>query len=582
MGQQNQMNGTGATVRAAVLAFLAVGMTVASGFLMVQWLVPAAPPVPPATEPAVGKPAELFRTWPANRKPDLVLLLSGQMHGYLQPCGCSSPQLGGLARRYNLMQSLRGRGWPLVAVDLGDLPDPPEHRGPQTLLKYKKSMEALKLMNYLGVGVGQYETAAPTLLDMLAEYAINDPDPPVLFSNLMNKQNAFANAVQSWVVSGSQNGAPKVGVVAIVGPTIFKEIPQQNPAVQVAPTQKVLGDALKDMQSKKPELLVLLYQGTAEEARSCAKAFPEFHVILCQTRESEPPAKPERVGDTLIVSVGHKGRYVGLVGMFRNNGNAGNRPFELQYELAALGEEFETPKGAPPNPVMKMMEDYAMEVKTGGYLSKYPQRKHVIQVAFANAEYVGSERCKKCHQTVYKAWQDTPHFHAYQELVKADRPKQRQFDGECIQCHVVGFGFNSGFTDEKATKHLTDVGCESCHGPGSLHVKGNNKPELMTLMNPFKVQPGETQEAMNKRLNLLDQSCQKCHDIDNDVHWDFRKKWPRIVHPDPTLPTPTLRGKDPFTVPQTGKGAAQVDPGKIPFTASLGGLRFFSGRTRSR
>src|SRR5262245_61436935 len=61
----------------------------------------------------------LFREWP---KPDFVLLLSGQQHGYVLPCGCSRPQYGGLERRYNFLKSLEQRGWPVVAVDLGDVP----------------------------------------------------------------------------------------------------------------------------------------------------------------------------------------------------------------------------------------------------------------------------------------------------------------------------------------------------------------------------------------------------------------------------------------------------------------------------
>src|SRR5438105_3846482 len=35
---------------------------------------------------------------------DLCLILSGQMYGYLQPCGCSRPQVGGLERRFELMR----------------------------------------------------------------------------------------------------------------------------------------------------------------------------------------------------------------------------------------------------------------------------------------------------------------------------------------------------------------------------------------------------------------------------------------------------------------------------------------------
>jgi len=460
-----------------------------------------------------------------------------------------------------LLQSLRGRGWPVAAADLGDLFDPPEHRGPQSVLKYKKSMEALKLMNYLGVAVGQYETSAPTLLDVLAEYALNDHDPPVLFSNLMNKANNFTNdAVQTWIVRGGQNGTPRVGVIAIMGPTVFKDVPKQNPAVAVAETKVVLREALTAMQAEKPELLVLLYQGTAEEAKSCARNFPQFHIILCASRESEPPAKPERVGDTMIVSVGHKGRYVGLVGIYRTG--QPNRPFALYNQLVTLGPDYETPKGQKPNPIMDLMEEYAKEVKDNNYLDRYPQRKHMLQVSFPNAEYVGSQKCKKCHAEAYKAWEQTPHHHAYEELVKATQPSNRQFDGECVLCHVVGFGYTSGFKDEVTTKHLEHVGCESCHGPASLHVagalRGAPKEQLLALMNPFKPQANETQAAMDKRLNLLDQSCQKCHDIDNDVHWDFRKKWPLIVHPEKDG---APRGKDPFTVPQASGG--RKSPGEV-------------------
>jgi hypothetical protein len=53
-------------------------------------------------------------------------------------------------------------------------------------------------------------------------------------------------------------------------------------------------------------------------------------------------------------------------------------------------------------------------------------------------------------------------------------------------------------------------------------------------MNPYKTQPNETDEQRKTRLNHLDASCQKCHDIDNDVHWKL-DKWieGHIVHKEP-------------------------------------------------
>src|SRR5262245_1175096 len=37
-----------------------------------------------------------FVGWDKPRPPDLAIVISGQTHGYLQPCGCSYPQKGGL------------------------------------------------------------------------------------------------------------------------------------------------------------------------------------------------------------------------------------------------------------------------------------------------------------------------------------------------------------------------------------------------------------------------------------------------------------------------------------------------------
>src|ERR1041385_4895052 len=101
----------------------------AGGFLLAGLLVVAAScarksesPTPGTSADPVPVPAPSvdFKTWPSDRKPDLVLFLTGQTYGYLSPCGCSRPQKGGLERRANLIESLRAKGWEVVGVDLGD------------------------------------------------------------------------------------------------------------------------------------------------------------------------------------------------------------------------------------------------------------------------------------------------------------------------------------------------------------------------------------------------------------------------------------------------------------------------------
>jgi len=54
------------------------------------------------------------------KKPAAAFLLTGEQHGYFEPCGCSLHQLGGMARRGDLVRMLaKDRKWPLSGLDVG-------------------------------------------------------------------------------------------------------------------------------------------------------------------------------------------------------------------------------------------------------------------------------------------------------------------------------------------------------------------------------------------------------------------------------------------------------------------------------
>jgi hypothetical protein len=505
----------------AALLVALVSMATATGFLMAPWLRQSDKTSAPQEDSA------LFRNWP---KPDVALVLTGEEHGYLQPCGCSNPQLGGLARRYNFVQSLKKRGWPIVSANLGDVTDLPQRKTPQTLLKYRVFMQGLELLDTTAVGVGECEMVLP-FFQAMGEFALNHPSPPhVLAANLKEKDNVFRdqNAYRSWDIAGGKAGVPKVGLVSVIGESVAKKV--QDDDLSFEKVEKVLPGVLRELQQQKPELLVLLYQGSLDEAKTCAGKFPHFHVILCLSTEPDASSVPEQVGNTWIISVGHKGRRIGVVGVSRTKDP--QRPLELRYEYVALGPEYETPEGQDKhNPLHGLMEDYAREVKEKDYLAQYIQMKHPLQVDYPEARYVGSEKCKKCHELAYTIWDESAHRHAHDTLVhKAKRPSNRQFDGECIVCHVTGFGYKTGFTKEKDTPHLKDVGCESCHGPGSLHVKDQNNKQFQAALNPWRRKPGG--EDPKVLANRIDQMCVTCHDLDNSVHFKFEEYWikKKIIH----------------------------------------------------
>ncbi len=60
------------------------------------------------------------------------------MDGYLEPCGCTEGQIGGLLRRYDFLERLHKQNWPTVQVDLGSLTkDPAVARGGFEQAKFK-------------------------------------------------------------------------------------------------------------------------------------------------------------------------------------------------------------------------------------------------------------------------------------------------------------------------------------------------------------------------------------------------------------------------------------------------------------
>lgn len=576
----------GWVLRAAAGLFVAVCLVVATGFIWVNYGRNGDPPAagpgagggqPTPQVPAGGAP--LFDAWPKEQKPELVLVLSGQTYGYLSPCGCSRPQKGGLERRYNLTQSLRERGWPVVGLDLGDV-SAPKGVHKQNLLKYRTTMKALAEMGYAGVGLGEYDFAGQ-LFELLAEYTLNNPGKPpiVLAGNLVGVQRDGDGKVvkaftrEEYFPGGEKSrpmveavevvaapGQPALGVVGVVGPDVLAKVEKIDGQFAFLENAEYLPKALAalDAHPTKPALRVLLYAGKLDKARLLAERFPQFQVILCQSDDAEPPQFPTAVngGKTQIVQVGHKGQYVGVLGVFK--GAAG---YDLRYQLVSLGEEYLTPDDPirlKNHKVLQLLEEYALEVKNQNLLAKFRERplQHPAQVQLPDAKltFVGSEACTSCHPNEAKQYATTKHSHAYDALVKyARRPSNRQFDGECVVCHTVGFEYVGGYDNAEKTPHLKHVGCEICHGPGSGHLAQPTDKQFLALMSPWKTRPDDKLPGLEvmKRMaatkpidrgavklegnqsqvvTAVSGMCMKCHDTENDPKFDFYEYMPKIYH----------------------------------------------------
>ncbi|MFM1800860.1 MAG: hypothetical protein RJA81_212, partial [Planctomycetota bacterium] len=271
------------------------------------------------------------------------------------------------------------------------------------------------------------------------------------------------------------------------------------------------------------EFQVLMVQGPVELAKELAAEFPFFDVIVSTAIYEDPTAEAEKLNDgkTLLINVGKKGKYNGLVGFFPNTAEP------VQYKRITLDSVFDR-KGAG-EPIRKLIdEDFQSELKAAGVVENFPRRSPVN--ATPGSTYVGAGACKSCHPNTYSKWLTSKHAYAYEPLKNPTR--NREYDAECITCHTTGFEYESGWVSVDRTPYLKGNQCENCHGPASFHVGDPDNAK-------FRQAIALTSESADK--NML---CIKCHDADNSPKFKFETFWPQVMH----------KGLDKYDNPRSHKG----------------------------
>ena len=138
----------------------------------------------------------------------------------------------------------------------------------------------------------------------------------------------------------------------------------------------------------------------------------------------------------------------------------------FRYSLKEVREQLGTDK-----PVAKRMRVFYKRVNE--HNKKAFADLVPVPAAEGEAGFVGGVVCSSCHPEANAFWEKTPHARAYKTL--ADEFKE--FNLECIGCHVTGYGKPGGSTVAH-NDELRNVQCENCHGPGSKHVAAKGAEEL--------------------------------------------------------------------------------------------------------
>jgi Cytochrome c554 and c-prime len=254
---------------------------------------------------------------------------------------------------------------------------------------------------------------------------------------------------------------------------------------------QALKPLVKQLQGK-ANLIVLLSHAPFAESIEIAKCFPEVGLIITGHNIEEPIDSITYINNTPIVSSGTEGKYIGIAKYAVNNAvmerkSVGVIPLDNKYKDS--------------QEMISLLKEYQQMLADEDLLSKIPQTPLLNGLS-----YVGSSICGMCHKVVYEHWSKTTHGTSYGTLVR----KGYQYDPECIKCHTTGYGDISGFLNYEKNNNLINVGCESCHGAGSRHIK-----------------------YVTETYGVTDESdCVICHESEHSPKFQYNEYWKKIKHPE--------------------------------------------------
>ncbi len=451
-----------------------------------------------------------------------TLFALAEMRGQIEPCGCTTDPLGDLARTAQLVTEARGRG-PVVVVDAGSLlytqaPLPAHLRAQEEL---KADLLARVYQDELAVaalGLGPLDLAAGPSGVRLPRQAANVPagavpiDPPRVI----------------------KVGGETIGVFGVVDPAQVPTLGAGEPAAAAR-------SAIAELRRRGASRVIGVATMPRKDAVQLVRSTPGIDVMVVGLGAQAPEpkdvrARAEQVGDTWMVFPSNRGQVVSrfeitlragggaLIDAIGDAAAAGRRA-ELDDKLTLLDVElarFANDPGADPAFVaghtaergrlaaerdelmttplripargswfqlaqVRISRALACDGEVVTAKQGYARAAGSANVAAASAKppppvapgvatYVGVEACVDCHAEAVAFWNTTRHARAWETLEQVGKP----FDYDCIACHTTGWADPGGAT-MAANQALRDVQCETCHGPGSLHVDADEADLKRTI-----------------------------------------------------------------------------------------------------
>lgn len=403
-----------------------------------------------------------------------LLVLVGNEYGFIRPCGCSKPALGGIHRRATVITALREREPGSILLSGGRVVFG-ETR--QQQIKFEHFLLANEAVGMRALAIGREElelgaeflgqAAALTSLPLIASN-VRAPGGEVRFVPTLKLEEGF-------LVGGLVEPGRKI------------------PGFEVLPWEEALEEVLA--QRVGDDRLVLFANGKVPWAEKVRGALPEaVRERALVVSLGDDPLFDEGTGKAAHLQLGSKGRHLHFV---RLGSAAPYREMVLKESLP--GDEL----------AEALLAGYRQAVRDEKLFTRVPRRPQPLA-------YQGDAACTDCHAATCVKLDATRHERAFATLLRT----QDEQDPECVACHVTGWRFESdkmsawadstGYRSAAETPALINVTCESCHGPGQAHVE---------------------EGAAMPRSKPSPTFCVHCHDANNSPKFSFERYWPKMAHP---------------------------------------------------
>ena len=251
-------------------------------------------------------------------------------------------------------------------------------------------------------------------------------------------------------------------------------------------------DAALSYTKRNADLTVAMLHGEISQVREFVKKHKGMDIVIVSHKSIESP-QTVQLNNSLLVSAGTQGKYLGRVDTYKSNGK-----WIFDAQLIALN------KHVPKDPVLtatyaRYHERVEQFVKKSARQIKEDLEGRFPPVHTATA-------CQTCHGNIYDEWIKTPHAHALDTLVN----RNEHYNPECAVCHTTGY-MEGGFISLETTPQYAGVQCVSCHGRMEGHIDLYSGKREGSEANTAKL-PKVTQET-----------CLKCHTPERDSDFDFEK-----------------------------------------------------------